>query len=70
VLKARPNEGKIEILIKWNDQLAANSSCEELERFKKLYPKFQLEDKLILQVGRDVTVVKHPRGRPWKVAAG
>jgi hypothetical protein len=48
----------------------ADSSWEELELFKKLYPKFQLEDKLILQVGRDVTVVKHPRGHPWKVAAG
>jgi hypothetical protein len=70
MLKARANGDKIEVLIKWKDQLVADSSWEEIGHFRKLYPKFQLEDELILQVGRDVTVVKRPRGCPRKVAVG
>jgi hypothetical protein len=69
MLKARANGDKIEVLIKWKDQPATDSSWEEIGHFKKLYPKFQLKDELILQEGIDVTIVKHPRGCPRKVAA-
>jgi hypothetical protein len=70
MLKAWAKDNKIEVPIKWKDQPAADSSWEGLDYFRQLYPKFQLEDKLILQAGRDVTVVKRPRGRPRKVALG
>jgi hypothetical protein len=68
MLKARAKNNKIEILIKWKNQPTADSSWEGLDYFRQLYPKFQLEDELILQAARDVTVVKRPRGRPRKVA--
>jgi hypothetical protein len=70
MLKARAKDNKIEILIKWKDQPAADSSWKGLDYFRQLYPKFQLEDELILQTGRDVIVVKHPRGCSRKVALG
>jgi hypothetical protein len=40
MLKARAKDNKIEILIKWKDQPAADSSWEELDYFRQLYPKF------------------------------
>jgi hypothetical protein len=70
MLKAQAKGNKIKILIKWKDQPAADSSWEGLDYFRQLYPKFQPEDELILQAGRDVTVVKRARGRPRKVALG
>lgn len=58
MLKSRLQWGQLQVLIKWKNQPVAESSWEDAELFQKLYPKFQLENELILQTGRDVMVGK------------
>jgi len=71
MLKSMSYRGQLQVLIKWKNQLAAESSWEDAELFPKLYPKFQLEDKLILQAGRDVMVCKsYTRRRRYNKATG
>ena len=58
MLKSRIYRGQLQILIKWKNQPAAESSWEDAELFREVYPEFQLEDELILQAGRDVMIGK------------
>ena len=46
---------KRQILVQWSGVSADNSTWEDLEEFKKLYPAFQLEDKLTFDGGRNDT---------------
>ena len=48
MLKSRLYRRQLQVLIKWKNQPAAESSWEDAELFQKLYPKFHLEDELIL----------------------
>jgi hypothetical protein len=48
-LKARLARGRWEILVKWKNRAAAESSRVELGEFQTAYPQFQLADKLLLQ---------------------
>ena len=54
MLRNRVISGRLQVLIKWKNQPSIESSWEDAKTFQKLYPKFQLEDELILQVGGDV----------------
>jgi len=58
MLKSWLHRGHLQVLIKWMNQPATESYWEDVEPFQKLYPKFQLEDELILQAGRDVMIGK------------
>ena len=58
MLKSRLHRGQLQVLIKWKNQPPAESSWEDAELFQRVYPKFQLEDELILQAGRDVMIGK------------
>lgn len=48
VLRARLNRGRWELLVKWQGCSTADTSWQDLEEFKKLYPSVQLEDDLFL----------------------
>jgi hypothetical protein len=54
VLQGRWARGKKEVLVRWKNAPAAESSWVELEEFRRLFPAFQLEDELLFQGGRDV----------------
>jgi len=48
VLRGRLARGRYEVLVQWLDQDPASSSWVSLEDFRRTYPDFQLEDKLLL----------------------
>jgi hypothetical protein len=54
VLQGRIARGQREVLVRWKGVPAAESSWVPLEAFREQFPDFQLEDKLLLQGGRDV----------------
>jgi hypothetical protein len=71
MLKSRINRGQLQILIKWKNQPAAESSREDAKLFKEVYSEFQLEDDLILQAGRDVMIGKtYTRKRAKSTVSG
>jgi hypothetical protein len=71
MLKSRINRAQLQILIKWKNQPAAESSWEDAKLFKEVYPEFQLEDDLILQAGRDVMIGKtYTRRRAKSTVSG
>jgi hypothetical protein len=49
VEKSRVVRGKLEVLVQWKGLAATEASWMPLEKFCKLYPSFQLPDKLIVQ---------------------
>jgi hypothetical protein len=55
VLRIRlgPN-GMREALVQWDNLPPSSASWEDLEQFKQRYPRFQLEDELLLKGGSDV----------------
>jgi hypothetical protein len=54
VLKGRIARGRQELLVRWKGAPAAETSWVPLEDFVQQFPEYQLEDKLIVQGGRDV----------------
>jgi hypothetical protein len=54
VLQGRIARGQRELLVRWKGVPAAESSWVPLVDFREQFPDFQLEDKLLLQGGRDV----------------
>jgi hypothetical protein len=54
IIKSRLARGKHDVLVQWKGLPAAESSWVTLDEFRQLYPSFHLEDKLIVQGGRDV----------------
>jgi hypothetical protein len=54
VLKGRIARGRRELLVRWKGTLAAETSWVPLEDFVQQFPEYQLEDKLIVQGGRNV----------------
>jgi hypothetical protein len=56
VIHAQLAHGRRELLVQWTWQEASDASWMELDEFRRLYPRFQLEDALNLQGGRDVMV--------------
>jgi hypothetical protein len=54
VLKSRLARGHHELLVHWKGQTATDASWMALNELRSLFPTFQLEDKLIVQGGRDV----------------
>jgi hypothetical protein len=47
-IKPRHHIDNLQVLIKWKGQLPSQSSWEEAELIKQLYPTFHLEDKLLV----------------------
>jgi len=56
VLKSRLARGHLEFLVQWKGAPATETSWVNRDEFQRLFPKFQLEDELLLQEGRDVMV--------------
>jgi len=56
VLKSRLARGHLEFLVQWKGAPATETSWVNCDEFQRLFPKFQLEDELLLQEGRDVMV--------------
>jgi hypothetical protein len=54
VLRARLNRGVWELLIKWQGRSEADTTWEQLEDFKRSYPKVELEDELFGGEGGNV----------------
>ena len=55
VIRARLNHGVWELLIHWQGSAPAKATWESLPSFVATYPDFQLEDKLFLGKGGNVT---------------
>jgi hypothetical protein len=54
-VKARLARGVRQVLVQWKGASPASSTWEDIDRFRTLYPQFQLEDELPLEGGgRDV----------------
>ena len=56
VLRSRLARGQRELLVRWKNAPATETSWVTLAEFRELFPKFQLEDELLIQEGRDVMV--------------
>jgi hypothetical protein len=51
VIKSRMARGRLELLVCWTRQAAAEATWVPAEEFRTLYPSYQLEDELLLQGG-------------------
>lgn len=51
MLKGRLGRGHYEVLVQWLNQDAASAAWVSLDEFRRSYPEFQFEDKLLLQGG-------------------
>uniref|UniRef100_A0A0A9BBB6 Tf2-1-like SH3-like domain-containing protein n=1 Tax=Arundo donax TaxID=35708 RepID=A0A0A9BBB6_ARUDO len=49
-------QGQLQVLVQWKDCSPADASWVSVEDFKSLCPDFQLTDKLLAQMGRDVMI--------------
>ena len=67
-LKTRLYRGIRQILVQWEGLPPSSASWEDLSSFQEQNPSFQLEDKLLLEGGRDVMWGKHYVRRPKNVA--
>jgi hypothetical protein len=54
VIKGRLARGVQQLLVRWDDQSAANATWVELQAFKQAFPSYQLKDALVVEEGRDV----------------
>jgi hypothetical protein len=50
-VKARLARGVRQVLVQWKGASPASSTWEDVDRFRTLYPQFQLEDELPLEGG-------------------
>jgi hypothetical protein len=64
VLRAQLRRGVWHVLIHWAGSSPDEATWEPLEQFKASYPAVQLEDKLFLEVGRDVMTGTQYHRRP------
>lgn len=55
-VRCRLARGVRQVLVQWKSESAASATWEDVEPFRAKYPEFQLEDKLLLDGGRDVMV--------------
>jgi hypothetical protein len=51
--------GVRQVLIHWQGEPSAFATWEDIDSFTKRYPSFQLEDELLVKVGRDVMWGRH-----------
>nr|CAB3502344.1 unnamed protein product [Digitaria exilis] len=51
---ARLARGVRQVLVQWKGESPASATWEDIDTFIQRYPAFQLEDKLLLEGGRDV----------------
>jgi hypothetical protein len=54
VIKSRLSRGHHKLLVIWKGLTTTDTTWTDLKEFRSLYLSFQLEDKLIVQGGRDV----------------
>jgi hypothetical protein len=54
VLKAQQRRSVWHLLIQWENLPLEDATWEQLDDFRQQFPKFQLEDELFAQTGRDV----------------
>jgi hypothetical protein len=54
VIKGHLARGVQQLLVRWDDQSAANATWVELQAFKQAFPSYQLKDALVVEEGRDV----------------
>ncbi|XP_020197229.1 uncharacterized protein [Aegilops tauschii subsp. strangulata] len=65
VLKAQQSRGVWRLLIQWQGLLEEDATWEHLDKFRKHFPDFQLEDEVFARAGRDVmTGIHYIRRRP------
>jgi hypothetical protein len=55
VIKSRMARGRLELLVCWTRQAAAEATWVPAEEFRTLYPSYQLEDELLLQGGGEMS---------------
>ncbi|WZZ84308.1 hypothetical protein YC2023_112887 [Brassica napus] len=59
--RVHPQSGQQEVLIKWKDLPSFDCTWEEIEQMKRLYPEFDLEDKVSFnEPGNDTYEATHP----------
>jgi hypothetical protein len=58
-----------QVLVHWQGEPAASATWEDLDSFQARYPTFQLEDKLLVEGGRDVMWGCHYSRRPRRQGA-
>jgi hypothetical protein len=56
VVRSRLARGRWQVLVRWEAQPPSESTWEDVEEFKTLYPAFKLEDVPFPKEGRDVMV--------------
>jgi hypothetical protein len=54
VTRSRLARGVRQVLVHWQGEPAASATWEDIDSFIERYPTFQLEDKLLVEGGRDV----------------
>ena len=64
VVRARLNRGRWQLLVHWEGRPAADSTWEDIDDFKELYPAFQLADELF--VGEEGSVIDAFVGRQYR----
>ena len=67
VLRSHMARGRQELLVQWKGAPTSETSWVPFDEFQHLFPKFQLEDELLVQGGRDVMVGLQYRRRTRKV---
>jgi hypothetical protein len=56
VLHGKAARGHRELLIQWKGLQATNATWRDLAEFRSMYPRFQLDDELLVEEGRDVMI--------------
>jgi len=64
VVRARLNRGRWQLLVHWEGCPAVDSTWEDIDDFKELYPAFQLADELF--VGEEGSVIDAFVGRQYR----
>jgi hypothetical protein len=67
VTKGRLARGRQEVLVSWKGRAASKTSWMDLEEFRRMYPAFQLVNKLCLQGGDVMSGIKYTRHHKQKV---
>ena len=64
VVRDQLNRGPWQLLVHWEGRPAADSTWEDIDDFKELYPAFQLADELF--VGEEGSVIDAFVGRQYR----